>query len=102
MSIELSATNDGLSIKGKLDRFNLSAQQIPRFPKVGDDVTIDLKDVSRSDTAGLAWLLKMVAFYQSKDKKVSIINQPEQLIALASISNVIELLPFQTLARETS
>jgi ABC-type transporter Mla MlaB component len=102
MSIELNATNDGLSIQGKLDRFNLSAKQIPHFPKVGDDVTIDMKDVSSSDTAGLAWLIKMVAFYQSKNKKVSIINQPKQLIALASISNVLELLPFQTLASETS
>lgn len=94
--MKLETANDGLVIVGALDRHNLVNKQQFRFPKLtSDSVKIDLKRAEPIDTAGLAWILKCVAFYQECGKETSILNAPEQLIALAELSNVLGLLPLR-------
>lgn len=85
---------DKLILYGDYDRFNLADKTLYRFPSLNGDITIDLAGVKSFDTAGLAFLLKMVSFYQKKSNRVIISNESSQLIALAEISNVIKLLPF--------
>lgn len=94
MSVSFSLENDTLIVAGKLDRFTLGAPACYRFPVTTGDITLDLSQVENTDTAGLAWLLKLIAHYQLKHQ-ISIINQPQQLLVLASISNVLELLPLK-------
>lgn len=94
--MKLETVNNEISVVGALDRHNLVKKQQFRFPKLTDnDVVIDLKRAEAIDTAGLAWILKCVAFYNRCGKKTSILNAPEQLIALAELSNVLGLLPIQ-------
>lgn len=94
--MKLETVNDGISVVGALDRHNLVKKQQFQFPKLtSETVTIDLKSAEPIDTAGLAWILKCVSFYKECGKQTSILNAPEQLIALAELSNVLGLLPLQ-------
>ena len=94
--MKLETAADGISIIGALDRHNLVNKQQFRFPKMnGNAVSIDLKSAEPIDTAGLAWILKCLSFYRDCGKQTSILNAPEQLIALAELSNVLGLLPLQ-------
>lgn len=93
MSMSLVLNDRTLSIDGSLDRFTLGSPQCYNFPDIPGDVIIDLQDVKNTDTAGVAWLLKLVGHYQNTQHQVSIVNEPSQLIALAGISNVLNLLP---------
>lgn len=95
MVLAISNEDNTLVVTGELDRFGLSELSKIRFPIVQGDVTLDLKNVQHTDTAGLAWLLKLVNFYQNRQHQISIVNLSEQLIALATISNVLELLPIK-------
>jgi anti-anti-sigma factor len=94
MSVTLQLNQDCLNVVGQLDRFQLSEKAALRFPKAPAELKLNLDQVDHFDTAGLAWILKLLKFYQSKQVSVEILNPPEQLIALAKISNVLELLPF--------
>ncbi|NVK25772.1 MAG: STAS domain-containing protein [Gammaproteobacteria bacterium] len=83
-----------LSVVGALDRFQLVRKEQFVFPNINEDeVFLDLVKAKNVDTAGLAWLLKLVSYYQSQKKVIAISNVPEQLIALAQLSNVLALLP---------
>ncbi len=94
MTMSLLLEGQNLKIEGALDRFTLGAASCYKFPSANGAITIDLTDVKNTDTAGLAWLLKLVSHYQ-QSQSVTIINEPQQLIALADISNVLELLPIK-------
>ena len=94
--MELRTLANGVAVDGALDRHNLVKKQQFRFPDLsGDSVHIDLKNAEPIDTAGLAWILKCLSYYQNCGKQTSILNAPEQLIALAELSNVLALLPIQ-------
>ena len=93
MSMSFEVEGQTLRILGELDRFTLGAPQNYQYPNMTGDITVDLKKVNNTDTAGLAWLLRLVSTYEQKGHQLTITNQPEQLIALASISNVLNLLP---------
>jgi len=96
MTVSYRLEQDRLIIAGALERFELSNKQLYQFPKAKGAVEIDLKLVTNFDTAGLAWLLKLVSFYQHRRCEVKISNVPDQLIALAEISNVLKLLPIES------
>ncbi|CAM4114898.1 STAS domain-containing protein [Pseudoalteromonas byunsanensis] len=53
----------------------------------------DLSEVSRVDTAGLAWLIHSLGKLQSQGKRLELKNVPEQLhnlMALGQVSNLFE------------
>lgn len=95
MSLSTHLQDDILKVQGHLDRFHLGDKKVNRFPSAPQELNLCLNDVSHLDTAGLAWILKLLRFYKGKQVKVEILNPPSQLIALAKISNVLELLPFK-------
>ena len=95
MTVSFQLDQDVLNVKGPLERFHLGAKHLYRFPRHQGKLRIDLRGVTNLDTAGLAWLLKVIAYYQKKQCDVSVIQVPNQLIALAEISNVLELLPIE-------
>jgi ABC-type transporter Mla MlaB component len=96
MATSVKRDKDQLIVTGEMDRFSLSDKSLYSFLEFGERVNIELKHVDKIDTAGVAFLLKLVAHYQKQDKQVSISNGSAQLIALAKISNVLELLPIQS------
>jgi phospholipid transport system transporter-binding protein len=58
-------------------------------------VTLDLAGVSQVDTAGLAWLVNLVAECRSLKIPLKLSNVPTTLVKLAKISDVEALLPLQ-------
>lgn len=95
MALTLTVADHRLLIAGSMDRFTLGTPELHTFPKISKEVIIDLTNVKNTDTAGLAWLLTLIAFYQQRNLQVTVANEPQQLIALASISNVLNLIPLR-------
>lgn len=93
MATSISLEGQTLAVKGDLDRFSLSDKSLYRFPNAKGELMLDLAEVSSVDTAGMAFILELLAHYEAKSTEVKISYLPEQLIALAQISNVLELLP---------
>lgn len=56
-------------------------------------VVIDLANVAKVDTAGLAWLLTQVEIAQANTCQISFEHLPSSLIKLAQLSSVDALLP---------
>lgn len=58
-----------------------------------EQIEVDLSGITHSDSAGLALLIEWLKFAQSAGKSIRYTGMPEQLRALARISEVEELLP---------
>lgn len=96
-------SNEGrVSVHGHLDRDTLdknwwsllnSAQQ-EQLKKQGR-CTLDLSDVERIDSAGLAWLINAVRDGKQHQVTVTLSDVPEKLLKLAKISDVDTLLPVE-------
>jgi phospholipid transport system transporter-binding protein len=57
------------------------------------DVVIDLGNVHKVDTAGLAWLLMSVENAKKTNNEISLHNVPDDLLKLAKLSAVDFFLP---------
>ena len=57
------------------------------------DLDIDLADVTRSDSAGLALLIDWMRRAKTDNKKIVFHNIPAQMLAIANASGLDELLP---------
>jgi phospholipid transport system transporter-binding protein len=57
-----------------------------------DDVVLDLADTRHSDSAGLALLLEWIHCAKERGTHISYRNVPEQIMAIARISEVQDLL----------
>jgi phospholipid transport system transporter-binding protein len=83
-----------IKLTGFIDRFT-----VPTLVK-GIDISrisiehlvIDFSTVEKVDTAGLAWILKIMSQARQSGQTVKLIAIPEQLIDLAEISGVEQLL----------
>lgn len=56
---------------------------------------IDFSGVKQIDSAGLAWLVHIVAAAKKSDKTIKFINTPSSILKLAKISDVSSLLPLE-------
>jgi phospholipid transport system transporter-binding protein len=63
--------------------------------KQGSEVLLDLAGVTKVDTAGLAWLVNLVAECRSLKIPLKLSNVPLTLLKLAKISDVEGILPLQ-------
>jgi len=61
-------------------------------------IIIDFAEVSRADSAGLALLLAWVKMARSEKAKLSLENFPNQLLAIARVGGVEDLLPISSLS----
>lgn len=55
--------------------------------------SIDLGDVERADSAGLAWLINAVRDAKQNGVSITLLNMPEKLHKLAKLSNADSFLP---------
>ena len=53
---------------------------------------VDLKDVARGDSAGLALLLEWVNWARNHVREIRFVNVPSQIVAIAEISEVDDML----------
>ena len=56
-------------------------------------VTLDLAGVTRTDSAGLALLVEWIRIARQRGKTIRFCNIPEQLMAVAQVAGLGELLP---------
>jgi len=57
-----------------------------------DDIVIDLQDVERADSAGVALLIEWRRMAQQQQQTIRFQNIPSQMLAIARLSGVDELL----------
>ena len=80
-------------ITGNLD-FSTVTDVLTRFNalKLDHDVSIDLSGLERTNSAGLALLLELLADARDQNRKIVFTGVPETLLDLAEMSNVKHLL----------
>ncbi len=60
-----------------------------------ETIEIDFSQLQRVDTAGLAWVCKILEQAISCKKAINFVNMPTQLIKLATLSGVDSFLPIK-------
>ena len=62
------------------------------FPQQ-EEIRIDLKDVVRSDSAGLALMVEWMRAAKRDGKPIQFLNMPAQMLAIARVSSLDQVLP---------
>ncbi len=55
-------------------------------------ISVDMSDVGEADSAGLALLLEWVSWARHFDREIAYENIPQQILAIARISEVTDLI----------
>ena len=82
------ATVKSLEIEGDLTFSTIDKNTAKIMSKLitPNDITIDLKQVEATDSAGLALIIEWLKIARSRNIELAFINVPEQLQALARLS----------------
>ncbi|MFT5161517.1 MAG: phospholipid transport system transporter-binding protein [Alteromonadaceae bacterium] len=93
-TVDFTIEDCTISLSGKVDRHTvpLLIRGIDLNRMCKDHFSIDFTAVSSVDTAGLAWLLKVMAQGRQAGQVVELKSVPAQLMSLARISDVEPLL----------
>lgn len=95
-NLQFSPQQEGVvAIKGELTRNSLIDERLlnQQLQSTQSVLYFDLSEVSRVDTAGLAWLIHSLGQLQHQGKRLELKNIPEQLhnlMALGQVSNLFE------------
>ena len=97
-SIKFTPSEEGGQLAGELTR-----QTIPKLPNKAvrklisnSPIVLDLKQVKKVDTAGLAWLLALVEQAELNACQLTLTHLPSDLIKLAKLSAVDGFLPISS------
>lgn len=91
----MAISEDGVvTISGDLtfDTVNALLDQASDFFEPLAKLDINLENVTRSDSAGLALLVDWMRYAKNKNKKIVFHHVPTQLLAIANASGLDELL----------
>ena len=90
MSEQLSWNRDGerLALRGELDQEFILPLWNSRAQATDGVSTIDLSDVSRVDSAGVALLVHFVALVRRQGKTAQVVGKSENLQTLVSLYNL--------------
>jgi len=97
-SVSVEHGENSLSLSGELSFKTVPALVASNkdFLKNGNSIDIDLAGVSRADSAGVALLIEWRRQAQKQNKSVCFINIPSQMLAIARLSGVDELLSLKS------
>ncbi|MAZ44567.1 MAG: anti-anti-sigma factor [Legionellales bacterium] len=87
--------SDGvISISGPLDRHTVKSayEKANVYFNGSQKITIDLTDVARTDSAGLALLLAWVRRSRTQEVTLTFINLPEKMKELGRVSGLDQIL----------
>ncbi|SEK97545.1 phospholipid transport system transporter-binding protein [Colwellia chukchiensis] len=95
--IKVQQTEQSAVFNGALTRATITRSFDKQYRKLVDQkaITLDLAKVSQIDTAGLAWILLLIELAASKDCDIKLVNLPDDLLKLAKLSAVADLLPIE-------
>jgi phospholipid transport system transporter-binding protein len=57
------------------------------------ELQLDLSGVRRSDSAGLVLLVEWMRYAKKHDKRITYLNIPDQMLAIARVSGLEQILP---------
>lgn len=93
--VKLVPTDNGVIIAGDLNRYSVVSLtdkiMAPLLKK--SQLTLDLSQVDKVDTAGLAWILSLVEQTTSAQCQLNLISFPDDLLKLATLCGVDSFLP---------
>jgi len=92
----LSRRDDGrYALRGELGFNTVSAllKHSGEMFEGGEAITVDLDGVTRADSAGLSLLIEWWRQARSQGQEIRYINLPEQMLAMAKLGGLEELLP---------
>ncbi len=80
-------------IAGELSFQSINAHSLEKinFAITAEIINLNLQQVSKIDSAGLALLIEWMKIARTKQKKLTLSSMPEKLTALASLSSLTEL-----------
>jgi phospholipid transport system transporter-binding protein len=96
-NIQFDADNQRYLVSGELTLDSASAvlaESGPLFDKA-PQLDIDLAQVSRADSAGLALLITWMRQAKQSDKNISFTHLPAQMLAIAKASGLDAILPLK-------
>lgn len=92
---ELTRAGDRFSVRGPLTF--ATVMHLCELPQAWDAgrgaVTVDLAEVPRADSAGLALLLEWLRAVQTQGRALNLVNVPARLRDLMRVTNVADLFP---------
>ena len=89
--LTLKAVNDTTYVlSGELNRYSVPSVKLPRVP-TQSTLTLDLSEVAKVDTAGLAWLIYNFSQLQRNNISLKLVHLPEQLKKLMQLGHVENL-----------
>ena len=97
MDANISIVQENIAVSGSLNFKNVVKiwrKSLGLFPDT-PQFSIDLKDVTNCDSAGLCLLIEWLKWAKSKDKMINFKNLPDQLDAMAKLAGVADLVNAQ-------
>ena len=87
-----------LTIAGELSRYSIESIDASKYTNwfAHGAVKVDLCQVSKADTAGLAWMFYLLEQASKNACQLSFCNIPDKLLKLINLSGVHGLLPITT------
>lgn len=98
MTAELEKTSAGhYQLKGQLSFASVpllwSQNRTDLFDDTSTSIEIDLSRLDRSDSSGLALLVEWYRSAEQYNKTISFVNLPAQMLDIARVSGLDEILP---------
>ncbi|MFT4924335.1 MAG: phospholipid transport system transporter-binding protein [Phenylobacterium sp.] len=94
VGVAIEVKDSLICLSGQVDRYTVP--ELIRGVDISvfghEHITVDFSAVTQVDTAGLAWVLKLLGKARQLGVTVALQALPQQLINLASISDVDQLL----------
>ena len=98
-TVTIEQRNPGVFVlKGELNMQTvpqLRQQALQMLSGLTGKVSIDLSDVTRSDSAGLALLIDWMRLAQAQQLEIQFQHLPQQMLQIARVSELEDLLPIQ-------
>lgn len=89
--LSLTAVDDANYIlSGELNRYSVANLQLPKKSSK-TSLTLDLSEITKVDTAGLAWLIYSLSQLQRNNISLKLVHLPEQLKKLMQLGHVENL-----------
>ena len=98
IAINLDQSSNMVTVSGELTVSTVTSamSEVPLLMERQSELNVDLSDVTRSDSAGLALLVHWMRAAKRAKKTLVFHHIPAQMLAIASASGLDELLPLQT------
>jgi phospholipid transport system transporter-binding protein len=88
---------DNVAVQGDLDFHSITAvwDRIQKLPHGRSPLNVDLAQVGRSDSSGVALLVEWLRLAQARQQEIRFVNTPEQMRAIIRVAELDDLLPLQ-------